>query len=573
MKVTFREVRYKNLLATGSVFTTIRLDKNESTLVTGRNGSGKSTMLEAISLALYGKPYREINKPALVNTINNKNCEAEIDFDIGAKKYTVKRGIKPNLFEIIVDGEPLDQNAASGDQQAYLEDVILQMSHKTFIKIAVIGNATYKPFMKFNAAERRAMVDELLDVGIYTKMAKVLKTRADTTKQKLRDLETELSIQVSKIDMQKSYIQNLNDDRTAKIEANREKIDTSLAAIDEATAELDTLTASRDKLTATITNADALNVAFDQLRELRQKLNSNSSALSTEIAFFQDHDDCPTCKQSITEEFKTEAIGTKSTKLADTSTALEKLLAKMTTIKAKIDAIAETNREISKIDSSIREVNSNVRTEQQYVAKLQKDIASEEAAPTVDIDAEKIKLKGLAKEAIALTKSKDEEQKQKHLYDLAAIMLKDTGIKSKVIQQYLPVINTLINEFLQELDFFVGFEFDEQFTETIRSRGRDLFAYESFSEGEKKKIDTAILFTWVTLGRLKNTVSTNLLIFDETFDIALDHESVCAVVSILDDIAKEDANIFVISHHPEAFYDSFERHLKFEKVNNYSVMV
>lgn len=573
MKVTFREVRYKNLLATGNEFTVVRLDKSETTLVTGRNGSGKSTMLEAISLALYGKPYREVNKPALVNTINNKNCEAEIDFDIGAKKYTVRRGIKPNLFEIIVDGEVLDQNAAAGDQQAYLEDVILQMSHKTFIKIAVIGNATYKPFMKFNAAERRAMVDELLDVGIYTKMAKVLKTRADTTKQKLRDLETELSIQVSKIDMQKSYIQNLNDDRSAKIEANREKIDTSLASIEASTKELDTLSESRNVLAETVANSDALNEQFDQLRQLRQKLNSNTSALGTEIAFFEEHDDCPTCKQAITEEFKADAVSTKTAKLDETTTALEKLLARMTSIKEKIDAIAATNREIRDLDTQIRDINSNVRTEQQYVSKLQKDIASEEAAPTVDIDGEKAKLKVLAKEAIVLTKSKDEEQKQKHYFDMIALMLKDTGIKSKVIQQYLPVINTLINEYLQELDFFVGFEFDESFAETIRSRGRDLFAYESFSEGEKKKIDTAILFTWVILGRLKNTVSTNLLIFDETFDIALDHESVVAVVSILDDIAKDGANIFVISHHPEAFYDKFHTHVKFEKLNNYSVLV
>lgn len=572
MKVHFQVVRYKNIMSAGNQMTEVRLDKAPTTLVTGKNGSGKSTMIEAICFALFGKPYREINKPALLNTINNKNLVVEIEFTVMGKQYKVIRGIKPNVFEIYVDGEMLNQDAASMDQQDYLEQVILQMSHKTFTKIAIVGNATYKPFMKFTAAERRAMIDELLDIGVYTKMGKALKARADITKEKLRDLEAKLSVQIDKTNLQKSYITNLHADRTKKIAETRDKIDASLALVEETEKLLEPLETERNHLSDQIVDVDGLREKQQTLRDLRTQMNSKIDRLNADIEFFRDHDDCPTCKQRISDDFRVATIADREKTVAPVLTGMQKLGANMNQIKEQLDKVTELQTKIRSIDNEIRELQGKIKTESQYIAKLQKDIAAEEATPTVDIDAEKVKLKAMAKETVELMTAKDAEAEQKMYFDIAAMMLKDSGIKSKVIEEYLPSINQYINEYLHQLDLFVGFELDGTFTETIKSRGRDTFAYESFSEGEKLKIDLSILFTWITISRLKNTVSCNILMFDEVLDRGLDTDSSGLVVSILEQLSK-DSNIFVISHHPELYFDKMESHLKFEKVNNYSVLV
>jgi DNA repair exonuclease SbcCD ATPase subunit len=568
--IFFREVRFKNILATGSPFTVIRLDAAPTTLFTGKNGSGKSTFIEAITFALFNQAYRKINKPALVNTINNKALLVEIDFDIGPTKYTVRRGIKPAVFEILIDGEV--RNSVPGtDDQKYLEEVILGMNYKTFVQTVIIGNATYTPFMQLTTPNRRDIVEDLLDIRIYGLMTDILKKKVSDAKQRIKDIEDELRVQSSKIDVQKSYIQTLHDDRERKAAQAREKIAASQLLIERANSDMDALVGQRDDLMEKAEDTSGAADKMAKLKPLASKLVENVSKLREEIKFFEEHDDCPVCKQMINDEFKSSAIEERNGRVFTLKDGSLKLREQIDATQERLDEMFELNREIRKLDQAIADCVTKVRVEQRVVDRLNAELNVEEQI-TANVDHEEAKLKSLAAAAIQMTEGKTAATEDKFYLDLQALMLKDTGIKANVIKQYVPIMNKMINKFLNALDFFASFNLDENFGEVIKSRNRDELQYESFSEGEKLKIDLAILFTWIAIAKMKNTVSTNLLIFDEVTDAGLDTDSSGHIVGILKDLAKS-AHVFVISHHPELYADKFDRHIKFAKVNNYSLIV
>ena len=573
--IFFRESRYKNLLATGSPFTTVRLDAVPTTLMTGKNGSGKSTLIEAITFALFNKAYRNITKPALVNTINNKALLVELDFDIGNKKYMVRRGIKPAVFEIWIDGEQR-QTVPGTDDQTYLEEVILGMNYKTFVQTVIIGNATYTPFMQLTTPNRRDIVEDLLDIRIYGLMTEILKKKVSDAKQRIKDIEDELRVQSSKIDVQKSYIQTLHDDRSRKVEEARSKITQSQLLIDQTTVEIEELNGRREA-TAALACSDEDKERFEALRDKSKKiitmLSTAKERLSNEVAFFGEHDDCPTCKQMINDDFKATAVAERTAKIDEMEGHLESQEHSLTCQIEELQKIAKLQRGVAEIDRQIADLNGKIKVEQRVIARLQSEITFEnDSQAGGNVEDETAKLKVLAKEAVKLTEGKTTATEDKFYLDLQALMLKDTGIKANVIKQYIPIMNKLINKYLNQLDFFASFNLDENFSEVIKSRNRDELQYESFSEGEKLKIDLSILFTWITIAKMKNTVATNLLIFDEVTDSGLDTDSSGHIVGILKDLAK-NAHVFVISHHPELYADKFDRHLKFQKVNNYSLLV
>lgn len=569
--IKFRTCRYKNILASGNVFTEVRLDAAPTTLMTGKNGSGKSTLIEAITFALFNKPYRKITKPLLVNTINNKALVCEVEFDIGNKSYKIVRGIKPAVFEIWIDGE-LRNSVPGVDDQTYLEEVILQMNYKTFVQICIIGNATYTPFMQLSTPNRRDIVEDLLDIRIYGMMTELLKKKVSESKQRIKDLEGELSIQSSKIDVQKSYIKNLHDDRAAKVEEARTKIAESLVLIEQAQDRIASLTSQRDEQAALIVeDIESTQARLEKMKPVHFKMRDSIKRLAEEVEFFNEHDDCPVCKQMINSEFKAEAIGTKQAKHTELTNGIEKIEAMIDDLNRRISEFRAINQKVSQFDRLISETQGKIDVEQRVITRLQAEVNAEQKVGG-NLEDEQVKLKTLAQGAIAINDEKVSEQESGLYLTAQAMMLKDTGIKAKVIKQYVPIINKLINKYLTGLDFFASFILDENFGESIKARNRDALMYESFSEGEKLKIDLSILFTWVTIAKMKNTVSTNLLMLDEVSDSGLDSTSSALIVGILKEFSK-DAHVFVISHHPELYLDHFDRHLQFEKINNYSVLV
>lgn len=569
--IKFTEVRYKNLMSSGNQFTVIPLNKAATTLITGGNGSGKSTIVEAITFALFGKPYRAINKPDLVNTINGKGTLVELDFEIGGKKYMIRRGIKPNVFEIWIDGEMRNQEAASKDDQAFLEEVVLQLNYKTFCQIAIIGNTSYTPFMQLGAAARRDIVEDLLDIKIFSKMNAVLKEDSSVTKTRIRDIEQQIAIQTAKIDTQKAYIGTLLSDRSRKVEETKANIASAESLIAECQQKIAQASEKRESYATLLSDSEAVVKKQTQLTALKSKLSDNVDRLAEEIQFFKDHDDCPTCQQGISADFRAIMVTERETKSEGVQAGLTKMEAVFAEVSARIAEITATNRKIAALNEEIRDQQSEVSTQQRYIAMLNQSIA-QEMEKSGNIDEEQLKLQTLAKEAVELVNVKGREVEKKHYEEIAALVLKDNGIKAKVIKEYVPVINALVNKYLSQLDFFAHFELDETFKDKIKYRERDDLTYWSYSEGEKLKIDLSILFTWITIAKLKNTVSTNLIFLDEVTDAGLDTASSGLIVGILSEFARE-ANVFVISHHPELYADHFEDHLQFAKVNNYSTLV
>ena len=538
--------------------------------MTGKNGSGKSTFIEAITFALFNKAYRDITKPALLNTINNKALLVELDFDIGPNQYTVKRGIKPAVFEIWINGE--QRNSVPGvDDQVYLEDTILGMNYKTFVQTVIIGNATYTPFMQLTTPARRDIVEDLLDIRIYGLMTELLKKKVSDAKQRIKDIEDQISVQQQKINVQKAYVQTLHDDRERKATEARAKIAESQLLIDQTNEALGDLVEARDKLMEQAEDKTGAADKMAKLQPLCQKLVDNVSKLREEITFFQEHDDCPVCKQMINDEFKESAVKEREARVFTLKDGSLKLREQIEATQVRLTEISDLNRQIRKQDQEIADLVSKIRVEQRVVDRLNAELNEEQKA-TGNVDEETAKLKALAAEGATMVESKQVASEDKFYLDLQAIMLKDTGIKAAVIKQYVPIINKLINKYLNALDFFASFNLDENFNEVIKSRNRDELKYASFSEGEKLKIDLAILFTWVTIARMKNTVATNLLIFDEVTDAGLDTDSSHLICGILKDLSKS-SHVFVISHHPELYVDKFDRNLKFQKINNYSILL
>jgi len=569
--ILFKKVRWKNLLSTGNNFTEIDLTRHKSTLIVGTNGSGKSTILDAISFALYNKPFRKINKPQLINSINGKDLVVELEFVIGNNNYKIIRGVKPTKFEIYKNDTLLNQDADSKDYQEVVEKQIIKMNHRTFSQVVVLGSSTYVPFMQLSAAARREVIEDLLDIQVFTTMNTLLKSKLsdnqDTLKQAKYDsdlVDEKITIQTNYIDSLKKNVQDKVDEYQANIKATEELIESQRKEVDNTT------TAINEKLEATA-GLDKLQKRMEKSVILKEKANDKLVKLKKEIRFFHDNDDCPTCKQGIPHEFKSESIVTKEGQVKEIEDNLVLLDQDYSNTVSEIGRINAIQKEIQSLQQSITIIDTDIRSKQKFIVYLEGEISSLENN-TANVDAEKDKLKELQKQ-----KTEAESKKQKLLEDYeilqaASALLKDGGIKTRILRQYMPIINKLINKYLAAMDFFVQFEIDEQFNETIRSRFRDEFSYNSFSEGEKMRINLAVLFTWRAIAKMRNSAATNLLIMDEVFDSSLDSNGTDEFLKIIQTLTS-DTNTFIISHKTDQLFDKFHNVIKFEKTKNFSRIV
>jgi DNA repair exonuclease SbcCD ATPase subunit len=565
--IKFKCIRWKNVLSTGNHFTEVQLDRSPNTLIVGNNGAGKSTILDALTFALFGKPFRKIAKGQLVNSINDSGALVEVEFNIGRKEYLVRRGIKKNIFEIVINGIPVDENANNRDQQEMLEKNILKLNYKAFTQVIILGSASFTPFMQLSAANRREVIENLLDIEIFSVMNSLLKSRANKVKQDLVDCNYNLDITKEKFRLQNDYIASIETDKAEKVKNSNEEITASSSAIASHEAQVDALSEEVRELQDTISDKGKQDNLLRDLSEMRKKLNRTIAKHQEEISFYEENEHCPTCDQNIGNEFKVSKLDEYSKKIANVESALPELKDKMKETEERISMISDVQRNISELNTDISVQLSSISGLQKYISKLQKELNTLLAEETKENDAGQIEK--LKKNIKILSTAKEKLIDQQYIQNYAATLLKDTGIKTKIIRQYLPIINKLVNKYLSSMDFFVQFELDEAFNETIKSRHRDDFSYDSFSEGEKMRIDLALLFTWRSVAKMKNSVNTNLLILDEVFDSSLDGGGTEEFMKILNTLSN-DTNVFVISHKGDQLYDKFHSVIQFEKVKNYS---
>ena len=572
--ILFKYIRWKNILSTGNNWTEIKLNKTKSTLIVGENGSGKSTILDALSWSLYGKAFRKVNKVQMINSINGKGAEVQVEFTIGKDNFKIDRTIKKygsSMFEIYKNGKLVDQSANSRDYQEYLERHILKMNHRSFCQIVVLGSATFMPFMQLSAMHRREVIEDLLDIEIFSTMNTLLKEKVSTNKDDLQKVIYDEDILNEKIDLQNQYLQTVKDDNDKRIQQHQDKIDKSRNEIQDYQQRIEQLNEQVADLNSSIVDKDSVSKKKKKIEQLEVKIKSKMSSLVKEIEFFDNHDNCPTCKQDIDHEFKCSTIQSKNTTLEDTTVGFEQLQREYYNVTERLEEINGVQEQVNTLLTEINSNNSHINAINQMIGSIQKDI---EQLQSEDQDTSELntKLTDLVQQLEACQTRREELSTQKSVLDIAQLILKDSGIKTKIIKQYVPVMNKLINKYLAAMDFFVQFELDENFNETIKSRFRDEFSYASFSEGEKMRIDLALLFTWRAIAKLRNSVSTNLLIMDEVFDSSLDSTGTDEFLKILNTLV-DDANIFIISHKGDQLYDKFHSVIKFEKVKNFSRMV
>jgi DNA repair exonuclease SbcCD ATPase subunit len=566
--ITFKCIRYKNILSTGNAFTEIDFIRNKTTLVIGENGAGKSTMLDALSFVLYGKPFRKINKPQLINSVNEKGLIVEVEFDVGKSSYLIRRGIKPGIFEIHQNGNLISQQASVRDYQDYLEKNILKMNHKSFSQVVVLGSSTFVPFMQLSASQRREVIEDLLDLQIFSTMNNLLKERLSQNKGDIREIEYQIDLIDEKIEMEKKHLNTMVTNHRKTIDDKQKQIADFEGKIGEETKRLSNLQTEIRSLEDRISDKDQTEDKKGKVASGLQQLQRRVNKISKEIEFFNDHENCPTCQQDISIHFKEQMVEDRTGKLTEANETLEMLEKKRGELETRMDQILEVNQQISDLNSQVSDHNRNIFTYNEFVSSLNKEITDlsnkVDAVKNTDssIDSLKQQMKGYRERKTDL----GEEQT---MFRVGSEMLRDSGIKSQIIKQYVPVMNKLVNHYLQQLGFFVQFELDENFNEKIRSRYRDEFSYESFSEGEKIRIDLALLFTWRTVAKLRNSVSTNLLIMDEVFDSSLDGNGTEEFLKILEGLTA-DTNTFIISHKGDVIIDKFRSIIRFEKHGNFS---
>ena len=566
--ILFKAIRWQNMLSTGNQFTEVALDRSKSTLIVGENGAGKSTILDALSFALYGKPFRNINKPQLLNSMTQKNLVVECEFMVGSKHFRVKRGIKPQIFEIYQNGEMINQNSSARDYQEYLEKSILKLSFKSFGQIVILGSANYLPFMQLPAHARREVIEDLLDIQIFTTMNNLLKEKIATNKAAINEAGFQINLIENKIELTTRHIDSLKSNNDHLIKQKQDLIQELSTCITETAATITVANIKLDGKTKLIADADKVNSKRTKLIELESQLETKIRTLKKEITFYHDNDSCPTCRQGIDHDFKNETIGDRETKQNEITDALSKIEAEINAINDRVNEITEINKEITAINTRITELNSDIRSWSNSIRTLETEIEGLKKNTTV-INESIDDLDLLNSQLAVQEKHKEELANERSVIEVAGVLLKDSGIKTRIIKQYVPIMNKLINKYLAAMDFFVQFELDENFNEKIKSRFRDEFSYASFSEGEKMRIDLALMFTWRAIAKLRNSASTNLLIMDEVFDSSLDVGGTEEFLKILEGLTG-DTNTFIISHKGDQLYDKFHSIIKFEKHANFS---
>jgi DNA repair exonuclease SbcCD ATPase subunit len=565
--IVFKKVRYKNFVSTGNYFTEIDFQKSSNTLIVGSNGAGKSTMLDALCFSLFGKAFRSINKPQLINSINQKDCITECEFDIGNKKYKIVRGIKPNIFEIYQDGDLVNQDAASRDYQEYLEKFILKLNYKSFTQIVILGSASFVPFMQLSANDRRSIIEDLLDIQIFSTMNTVLKDKISGNKDQVTDNNSKLQIVEAKIEIQNTHIRSIQKTNEEKIEEYDNQIKLYNTDILELQEKIQQTSNAVNELQSDVENKIEVETRLKKFTKIESQIENNLSKYKTDIGFFEQNDNCPTCKQEIALGFKEQQIKDNKDRVSEIESGLKVLEEKLLAEQERLNVINVKQKEIQKLQISNATNTTSITETNKYIAKLKSQIETLKSKQD-NLETENTKLNELNTQLEVILEKKKELIDEKTYYEAASGLLKDTGIKTKIIKQYLPIINKVVNKHLATFDFFVNFNLDESFKETIKSRHRDAFSYESFSEGEKQRIDMALMLTWRTIAKLKNSANTNLLILDEIFDSSLDANGTEYLMNILHML--EDVNLFVISHKGDILQDKFRSVIKFEKVNNFS---
>jgi DNA repair exonuclease SbcCD ATPase subunit len=568
--IIFKKLRYKNFLSTGQQFIEINLDEAPTTLVVGNNGAGKSTMLDAMCFSLFAKPFRAVKKDQLVNTINEKDCIVEVEFQIGKKQYKIIRGIKPNIFEIWCDGDMLNQDAAARDYQKHLEQHILKLNFRSFTQVVILGNASFVPFMQLRARHRREVVEEILDIEIFSKLNLMFREKAKAQDETIKLADFDFQLLDGKINTQQKHIDDISTSNQDTVNLKKVAITTSETDIENYQEDIARVKREITDLQTEILDQTKVKDKHGKLTSMEAKLENTCIKHKKELKFFQSHDDCPTCQQSIDEAFKKATIVTKEAKVIELELGMEQIDNAIRTSQKKLDKINETVVAIREKELLINRYETSISEIDKYKTKIQKEIddLSDEKFSTGVATGE---LNQLQEQLTEAGKNKLKHKEEKLYIDTARHLMQDTGIKTKIIKQYLPIMNQYINKNLADMDFFVNFSLDEEFNETIKSRHRDDFQYHSFSEGEKLRIDLAILFTWREIAKLKNSTNTNLLILDEIFDSSLDTSGTDEFMRILYKTMNKE-NVFVISHKGDTLMDKFPRVMKFEKYKNFTRM-
>jgi len=563
--IKLKTVRFKNFLASGNRFVEVKLNKDPMMLVVGKNGAGKSTLIDAITFSLFGKPFKKINKGQLMNTVNEKDLMTEIEFSVGKTEWKIRRGMKPVVFEIYHNGKVINQDAKSTDYQKYLEEKVLKLNFKSFTQIVVLGSASFVPFMQLTANDRRVIIEDILDIGIFSIMKNLVKDRSNSLKEELLDLEFKLKLLQEKIILEKKYIEELKSNSEKKQKSDLEKIKETEKLIIKLNDEIEDHKDMVLSLINSIIDKSSILKKNKELDSYKLQINKNLKKLNKENTFFEDNENCPTCEQDIDEKFKNNKLKQILKDINEMNNGLDKLNKEVEKVDERIGEIMVCNETIQKEENIIRLKNSDIQAHNSFITKIHEELQESQEV----VDSTKIKLY-----ESELQEYKDERLQyieQRRYYDILNTILNDKGIKTRVIRKYLPVINNYVNKYLKDMDFFVNFQLDENFNETIKSRHRDDFSYYSFSEGEKKRIDISLLLTWRDIAAMRNSVNVNLLILDEIFDASLDQAGVDDLMKLFNFL--KNTNLFIISHKLDVLDDKFPVKITVEKINNFSQFI
>ena len=567
--INFKKVRWKNFLSTGNTFTEIDLTKNSTTLIIGENGSGKSTILDAFCFGLFGKPFRTINKSQLINSINTSGLVVEVDFRIGSRNYKVVRGIKPNVFEIYNNGNPMNQEASVRDYQKILEQQILKLNYRSFTQVVILGSSTFIPFVQLKARHRREVVEEILDIQIFSLMNMLLKQKLKDLQEELTSIDNRYELNVEKISLQENYIDDLKKNKDKLISSKKESIENNTKAINVRTEQRTEMEDENNIYLEQIKDQSDTEQKERKLKDLRATLAEKHKSHSSMLDFFNDNEDCPTCKQHIDEVFKEEMMVKQKQEVDKYQAGMDKMKSELSSTKQRLKEIKGIADKFRDNQLSIMSLNTSITELEKFNHKIKSELQSLNGGGVSKSDTDK--LKNLKEEHQKIDGERQSAKEERNYVEAAKVMLQDTGIKTKIIKQYLPIMNKLINKYLTSMEFYVNFTLNENFEETIKSRYRDDFTYASFSEGEKMRIDLALLFTWRAIAKMKNSTNTNLLILDEIFDSSLDGTGTDEFLKILNTLSGE--NVFVISHKQDVLVDKFKDTIKFAKEKNFSHVV
>lgn len=566
--IHFSNVRWKNFLSTGNTWTEFQLDRNANTLVIGENGSGKSTVLDALCFGLFNRAFRKINKPQLVNSVNERGMLVEVEFTVGQREYKIVRGYKPRLFEIWQNGTMIDQTAKDADYQEELEKNILGLNYTSFTQIIVLGSSTFIPFMQLPGSSRRDVIEDLLDLKIFTSMNVLLKEKIQTNKENLKEIRHNIKLEKEKLAVHKKYLEEIHNKNQERIDKLNDEIENSESSIFRLEADIERNNSKVDELRETIKDEKTVNKKLQDILKIESQFEDKTKKLKKDIKFYQDNDNCPTCEQQISSVIKTTKIRESEEKIQQVVDAVDKLQLELDKQNQRLLDIMEVNKEIQEYLEKVSDSNNQISALNKFIKKIRKDIDAEVDNET-NIEEESIEIDKINDSINSNEGLKEEHLNEAQLLGVAADLLKDKGIKTQIVRQYVPVMNKLINKYLAAMEFFVSFDLDENFEETIRSRHRDKFSYSSFSEGEKMRIDLALLLTWRAIAKMKNSTNTNLLILDEVFDASLDTNGCDEFLKLLNELGK-GTNVFVISHKGDVLQDKFRSVIKFEKHKNFS---